>query len=54
MCATIWLDDEGGTILIHQLRICAIFEHNKAAFHARFRDHAVCIMRKYGFEIVAM
>jgi NIPSNAP protein len=40
--------------LIHQLRIYEIFERNKAAFHARFRDHAMRIMRKYGFEFVAM
>ena len=40
--------------MIHQLRIYEIFERNKAAFHARFRDHAARIMRRYGFEIVAM
>ena len=40
--------------MIHQLRIYEIFEENKAAFHARFRDHAVRIMRTYGFEIIAM
>lgn len=40
--------------MIHQLRIYEIFEHNKTAFHARFRDHAMRIMRKYGFEIIAM
>lgn len=39
---------------IHQLRIYEIFENNKAAFHARFRDHAARIMRKYDFDIVAM
>jgi heme-degrading monooxygenase HmoA len=40
--------------MIHQLRIYEIFEHNKAAFHQRFRDHAARIMRQYGFEIVGM
>lgn len=40
--------------MIHQLRIYEIFEHNKAAFHARFRDHAARIMRGYGFNIVSM
>src|SRR5690606_17550811 len=40
--------------MIHQLRIYEIFEHNKAAFHARFRDHAMRIMQKYGFEFVAI
>jgi heme-degrading monooxygenase HmoA len=40
--------------MIHQLRIYEIFEHNKAAFHARFRDHATRLMRGYGFDIIAM
>jgi hypothetical protein len=40
--------------MIHQLRIYEIFEHNKAAFHDRFRDHAARIMRTYGFEIIGM
>lgn len=40
--------------MIHQLRIYEIFERNKAAFHARFRDHAARIMARHGFEIVAM
>jgi heme-degrading monooxygenase HmoA len=40
--------------MIHQLRIYEIFEHNKPAFHARFRDHAARIMRRYGFDIVTM
>jgi heme-degrading monooxygenase HmoA len=40
--------------MIHQLRIYEIFEHNKAAFHDRFRDQAARIMGSYGFDIVAM
>ena len=40
--------------MIHQLRIYEIFEDSKDAFHARFRDHAARIMRRYGFHIVAM
>jgi NIPSNAP len=40
--------------MIQQLRIYEIFERNKAAFHARFRDHAAPIMRKYGFRILGM
>ncbi len=40
--------------MLHQLRIYEIFEANKAAFHARFRDHAARIMRRYDFRIVAM
>ncbi|HEX3524813.1 MAG TPA: hypothetical protein VHT52_22335 [Stellaceae bacterium] len=33
--------------MIHQLRIYEIFEDTKNAFHARFRDHAARIMRRY-------
>ena len=40
--------------MVHQLRIYEIFERNKDAFHARFRDHAARIMRTYGFHIVDM
>ena len=40
--------------MIHQLRVYEIFEHNKAAFFARFRDHAARIMATYGFEILWM
>lgn len=40
--------------MIHQLRIYELFEHNKAAFHARFRDHAARIMQRYGFRIAGM
>ena len=39
---------------IHQLRIYEIFDHNKQAFHDRFRDHAMRIMKKYDFHILAM
>jgi len=39
---------------IHQLRIYEIFENNKQAFHERFRDHAMRIMAKYDFKIVAI
>src|SRR5437868_14289266 len=40
--------------MIHQLRVYEIFEHNKSAFHERFRDHAARIMKSYGFRILAM
>ncbi|HEY9566940.1 MAG TPA: NIPSNAP family protein [Thalassobaculum sp.] len=40
--------------MIHQLRIYEIFEPSKAAFHARFRDHAARLMRGHGFDIRAM
>lgn len=39
---------------IYQLRVYEIFEGNKQAFHERFRDHAVRIMAKYDFKIIAM
>jgi hypothetical protein len=39
---------------IHQLRIYEIFDNNKQAFHDRFREHAMRIMKKYDFDIVAM
>ena len=39
--------------VIHQLRIYEIFDNNKKAFHDRFRDHAMRIMAKYDFRIVA-
>jgi len=40
--------------MIQQLRIYEIYEHNKAAFHARFRDHAMRIMKRYGFDFVSL
>ena len=40
--------------MVHQLRTYEIFEQNKAAFLARFRDHAARLMRGYGFDIKAM
>jgi NIPSNAP len=39
--------------IIHQLRIYEIYDSNKQAFHDRFRDHAMRIMAKYDFKIVA-
>jgi len=53
-----WLDHISGIeqemAMVQQLRIYEIFEKNKAAFHARFRDHAARIMQaRYGFRIVA-
>lgn len=42
------------TTMIEQLRIYEIFESNKDAFHARFRDHAARIMKTHGFDIAAM
>ena len=40
--------------MIHQLRIYETFEDSKAAFHARFRDHAARLMRSHGFDVKAM
>lgn len=39
---------------IHQLRIYEIPKENKQVFLDRFRDHALRIMKKYGFTIVAI
>lgn len=36
--------------MIYQLRTYEIFEENKVAFHARFRDHAYRIMQRHGFD----
>ncbi|HEV8487172.1 MAG TPA: NIPSNAP family protein [Blastocatellia bacterium] len=44
---------DGQQNVIHQLRIYEIFDANKKAFHDRFRDHAMRIMAKYDFKIVA-
>ncbi|HEY0505422.1 MAG TPA: NIPSNAP family protein [Lysobacter sp.] len=38
---------------IHQLRVYEIFDATREQFHARFRDHAMRIMRRHGFDIVA-
>jgi NIPSNAP len=46
------LPDEQQNV-IHELRIYEIFDSNKKAFHDRFRDHAMLIMAKYDFKIVA-
>ncbi len=39
---------------IHQLRVYGLHDTTKAAFHARFRDHAVRIMNRHGFKILGM
>jgi heme-degrading monooxygenase HmoA len=40
--------------VVHQLRVYEIFENNKQAFHERFRDHAMRIMARHGFKIIAI
>lgn len=40
--------------VIHQLRIYEIFDNNKQAFHERFHTHAMRIMAKYDFKILAI
>jgi hypothetical protein len=40
--------------LIQQLRTCEIFEGNKAAFHAHFRDRPLRIMRTYALDFVGV
>ena len=38
---------------LHQLRIYRVHGGNEAAFHDRFRDHALRIMDRHGFDVVA-
>ena len=38
---------------IHQLRVYEMVDRQKPAFHARFRDHALRIMRRHGFDVIA-
>ena len=39
---------------IYQLRIYEVSPDKRDIFHNRFRDHALRIMKRYGFEIVAL
>src|ERR1700754_5238004 len=39
---------------VYQLRVYELTEARKPVFHARFRDHAMRIMRRHGFDIVAI
>ena len=39
---------------LQQLRIYEINRDNREPFHQRFQDHALRIMKKYGFNIVDM
>lgn len=45
--------DQAPANVVHQLRIYEIFDGNKGRFHERFRDHAMRIMARYDFRIVA-
>lgn len=38
---------------LHQLRIYRVHEGNETAFHERFRDHALRIMDRHGFDVIA-
>ena len=38
---------------IHQLRVYEMVERHEPAFQARFRDHALRIMRRHGFDVIA-
>ncbi|MGH8249821.1 MAG: hypothetical protein ACREVI_03830 [Steroidobacteraceae bacterium] len=55
-CSTVAFPEEsrpgaGSGPVVHQLRSYEVFEHNKRAFHDRFRDHAMRIMAKYDFDM---
>ena len=39
---------------LHQLRIYELNRSNKDAFHRRFQDHALRIMKRHGFRIIDM
>ena len=39
---------------LQQLRIYEINRDNRGPFHQRFQDHALRIMKKYGFNVVDM
>lgn len=46
-------EQKAGTRVLHQLRIYEIFDNTGKEFHDRFRDHAMRIMKRYDFHIVA-
>jgi len=39
---------------IYQLRIYEVSPDKREVFHTRFKDHALRIMKRYGFEIIAL
>jgi heme-degrading monooxygenase HmoA len=39
---------------VYQLRIYEVSPDKKAIFHNRFKNHALPIMKRYGFEVVAL
>ena len=39
---------------LYQLRVYQLFAPSKPLFHARFRDHAMRIMKRHGFDIAAI
>lgn len=39
---------------IYQLRVYGLVDKTKGAFHARFRDRAMPIMKRHGFDIVSI
>ncbi|WP_347219739.1 NIPSNAP family protein [Chryseobacterium sp.] len=47
-------DPSPSLLPVHQLRIYEIPKENRQVFLDRFRDHALRIMKKYGFNIVSI
>ena len=39
---------------VYQLRVYEVSPDKREIFHTRFRDHALRIMKRYGFEIIAL
>ena len=38
--------------MLYEVRIYETFNHNKKAFHDRFENHAMRIMKKYGIKVI--
>jgi len=39
---------------IHQLRIYEVSADKREVFHNRFKNHALRIMKRYGFEVIGL
>jgi hypothetical protein len=48
------IEEKGNSHAVYQLRIYEVSHDKKEVFHHRFRNHALRIMKRYGFEVVAL
>jgi len=46
--------EQGISRSVYQLRIYEVSSDKKEIFHDRFKNHALRIMKRYGFEVVAL